>query len=351
MENLKNNNIGNFGVVDEIDSLKKKISKSRLFIFFSALSLLFVFISVRTDSGSLPGLITVFLSTTCALIAYSSTVVLKPGLLSLLVPAVSLIAVLFGTKDIATIILTLSFIPAGLTLGFSVKTKKTRMQSVTYVGLIMAFVIFAILGYQLYNYKGAITYDNFHDTVIEVATAYVRNYLMPLTNFNEVFKEISPVDATSDTIKSFLAAFVLLVGFIQAYISGSVLKNIFKRIGLEEEIFGCDNKWKLLMSKIAAAVFIIASILFSTFQNFFNVGLIAPVITVLYPLGAGLAIIGLKSFYVFLKKSKMFSYVIFMLILFGTSIFSMVIVLLIFVGLLKTLLRGTKIDFFKKTEQ
>lgn len=351
MVNLKKSEIGDFGVADEIDNLKKKISKSRLFIFFSALALFFVFISVRSSSETLSGLLTLFLSTTCALIVYSTTVVLKPGILSLLVPAVSLIAVLVQTKDILTILIALSFVPAGFALGLSIRTKKTRMQSVLISGSITAVIIFAVLGYQLYLYKGAITYDTFHETVTEIASAYVKSYLLPMTNFNELFKELSPVDVASDTIKSFLAAFVLIISFCQAYFSGFVMKNVLKKIGLEEEYFDYDKKWELLVSKVAAVVFIVTSILFSTFQNFYNVGLIAPVITVMYPIGAGLAMIGVKSFYAFIKNGKMLTYVILMLILFGYSIFAMMLILLVFIGLLKTLLRGTKIDIFKKTKE
>ena len=351
MDNLKNSKFNSFGVAEEIDNLKTKISKSKLFIYLSVLSLFFVFIGVRSANNTMSGLLTLLLSATCAFIAYSTTVVIKPGLLSLLVPAVSLVAVLLGTKDVATIIMTLAFIPSGFALGLSVKTKKSRMHSVLISGFITATFIFFVLGYQLYLYKGAITYDSFHETVIEIATAYVRSYLLPMANFDEVFETLSPVDVASDAIKSFLAAFVLIISFVQAYFGGFTIKNILKRVGIEGEYFEHDKKWELHVSKVAAIVFIITSIMFSVFQKFDNIGLIASVITVMYPIGAGLALIGFKSLFTFLKKGKLLTYVIFMLILFGVSIFALFVVLLIFIGLLKTLIRGTKIDFFQKTEQ
>ena len=344
------NEFGNFGVADEIDNLKKKISKSRLFILLSALTVFFVFISVRSTIETLSGLMTILLRTNFALIAYSITIVLKTGLLSLFVPAISLLTVLVQTRDLSIILITLSFIPAGLALGISVKAKKTRLQSVLYGGFITSTIIFIILGYQLYLYKGAITYDTYYETVMDIASAYVKRYLLPLKNFNELFKEISPIDMASDTIKRFLAAFVLIIGFSQAYFSGYVLKNFIKRLGLEDEYFSYDKKWELLMSKISTVVFLLSSILFTTFHNFYNVGLIAPIITVMYPLGAGFAIIGVKSFFTFLKRSKMLPYIIISLLLFGQSLFSLLIVLLVFIGLLKTLLRGTKLDIFQKSE-
>jgi len=347
MEKLKNDESSSI-VADEIDTLTKKISKNKIFIFLSVLVLFFVYIGVTSSEMTLSGLLTLFLCTTFALIAYGTTVVLKPGLFSLFVPAVSLIGIFFITKDIPEILLTLSFIPAGLTLGLSVKAKKSRMQSVLYSGFISAFFIAAFLIYQLYLYKGAVNYDTFYDTVMEIATTYVNRYLLTSDNLKDALTEISPIDATSDVIKSFLAAFVLILGFAQAYFSGFVMRNIISRLGLEDEYFGYDKKWELSMSKIAAAIFILSALLFITFQDIDNIGIAAAVITIMYPLGAGLAMIGVKSALTFMQKAKMMTYFIISILLFGASLAALLIFLFIFVGLLKTFFSGTKFDIFQK---
>ncbi|MDD2268748.1 MAG: DUF2232 domain-containing protein [Eubacteriales bacterium] len=337
-----------------VDHLQIELKKNKFYFILTAVSILTAVIGVKytVEMSFFQALLPQLVFSTIAAAAFTSAFLLKPGFPAIVSPIASVAFSLLITRDVTTLLILLNYIPVGLVIGYCIQQGKSRMQTVVRAGFISIAVLVVVFGYELYLYKGVINYDAFYDTVMDISRGFIDNYKKLSKNADELFKEMSPVDVFSDAIKTFLGAFLLLTGFIQVHLISFATKFTLKRLELHDEIFAFDLKWELEPSKTAAVVFMAFALIYASFQNYGNIGLLAATALVMYPIAAGLALVGSRSFSNFLKSGRIFMYVIILLVIFGmTSIISISLILLVFIGLTRTLLRGTKLDVFNKTEQ
>ena len=347
-ENLKEN------AMNAVELMQIKVMKNKFYLIMSAISAIAAVIGVQytKNLSFVESLILQILFSTIASAAYATAIVLKPGFTAILSPAASVAFSLILTRDITALLLPLSYILTGFMIGYCIINKKSRIQTVTRAGLITALSLTVLLGYQLYLYKGFLSYDAFYDTVMDISRELVNFYKQANPNAGEIFEKLSPIDLFSDTIKTFIGAFILILGFLQAHIVGFITKLLMKRTNLHDEYFEFDPKWELAPSKTAAIIFLAAILVYSSFQNISNIGLMAASALIIFPIGAGLALVGVKSFNAILKGGSLFTYIIVLLIIFGMmSFLAFVMILLVFIGLVRTLIRNTKLDLFKNTDK
>ncbi len=173
------------------------------------------------------------------------------------------VGVYFATGDLILSFMSLSFLPVGVAVYYSIKKNLSRSQTI--VRSMISMLVFYAIVYSAYIVKifGALTFDNiklYIDLNFELLRQYM-NYVKQIYIENgmdaETYFSYELIEEAILSLKLSLLGYVLALFGICSFASTAIAKKASAAFGAFPEKMG---EWKFVLSKIGAWVFIFAYI-------------------------------------------------------------------------------------------
>ncbi|HBL84099.1 MAG: hypothetical protein A2Y17_12605 [Clostridiales bacterium GWF2_38_85] len=285
-------------------------------------------------------------------VLYSICVLLNPNLWLLITPILVVATVFFITGDPISIMASLYFAPVGLLIGYSILKKYTRVQTIIRSGFALIIMIILTLAIFIITAEGTVSYEAIDSIIKQLTHMYFDPIRELLASTIESEDQLTGLFETLVfSMKAMSLAMVITISFAFTFIVSYLVKKIVEFMHIKEVFFKYDNIWQIELSKIAAIVFVISTILMFIFSESDNIGLKFGIFTFYFPISAGLAVVGFRHLIEKVKKNYIILILFFVLFfILNYMIFYFAFILLTTFGLFRTLFKKP-FDFMSNYKQ
>lgn len=234
-----------------------------------------------------------------------------------LFPIAAGVALLALTKNVITVVMIAVMLILAAALSEGVYNKRTKFETVTRMASVMFFAFLLIFAIAVFKTEGSITREAIISFATEISDALI-------ASANVEGQEAQAVEKMLLDLATSIPGYLLMVSCLLSYFSCVLAKKITYWFQCDKKLFEFSPKWEFEMPVACAYVFLItyALLLFAPVFNFNSDPFNVVVFTILYPLIAGMIVVGIKQIVEWIDLKPAIKILMVVLIIFGTIIFS-----------------------------